>query len=121
MFLEPQNVWIALQIADTYKHKDTEGVKYNKQITSIKSSIEHTKRETKFATKAVIAREMKGDIYHRDYHHTNKKITEQGMDALDFIPETRKTHHTLIMNFTKLDMIIIPMTFKEYEEVKLHE
>ena len=51
----------------------------------------------------------------------NKNSTEQEIDILDFIPETRKGYYMLIMTFTKLDMVIKLMTGEEHKGVKLHK
>ena len=64
---------------------------------------------------------MKGNIYHITYHHINRCSKEQGMDDLESSPNTKQTQYTLIVSFTKFDVIIESLTGTKINRVKLHK
>ena len=70
---------------------------------------------------AIKACGMKGDIYHATYHCMNTGSKEESMDNLESSPNTKQMNYTLIMSFTKFDIIIKLLTRGEFNRVKLHK
>ena len=54
------------------------------------------------------------------YHFMNTSSKGQGIDNLEFSPDTKQMHYSLIVSFTKLDVIIKSLTGEKFNGVELH-
>ena len=80
----------------------------------------HKRKITKVAAKAIRLCGMKGDIYPMTYHCVNRGSKEESINSLESSSNIKQTHHTVIVSFTKFDVIGESKTRDKLNRVKLH-